>query len=143
MRIEDQKIRYVEPKETKREARFPEELPRKYTPEELFQAYDKSPKINKKAETVLSSYMDSPRERASGERVAQTLQETARFAEEVLEFLQVRTESITRCEGASAEDPSGMKEDYIPGYFSDIRLSTNRIKWALEAIRNIGERIDL
>lgn len=143
MRIEDNYKGYAHNEkwvsgQTKMSDRFPEESPRKY--------YDSSKTMEgiKKAETVLTSFMDSPRTIASGERVAQTLEETAKFAEEVLEFLQFRTSSIARkYNDGCAEDPSAIKEDYIPDYFNDIRFNTARIKSALEAIRNIGERIDL
>lgn len=96
-----------------------------------------------KRETVSSAYLNSPRTPSSGEKVAGELEEIARYAEEVLEFLQLRTTSIVKSYAESDEGCDAAKEEYYPEYFALLRSYSNRIKYALDEIRHIGDKIDL
>lgn len=96
-----------------------------------------------KRETISSSYLNSPRTQSSGEKVAGDLEEIARYAEEVLEFLQLRTNSIVKDYAENGEDCDAQKEEYYPEYFATLRAYSNRIRYALEGIRRVGEKIDL
>lgn len=89
--------------------------------------------------------MDAPAQaKSSGERISDDLQSVAKYAEEVAEFLAARTSSIVKhYPEACSEDPGAMKADYIPDYFSNLRASTCRIRAALSAIMDVGQRIDL
>ena len=83
------------------------------------------------------------RERSTGEKVTEDLVELAKFAEEVADFMSVRTSRIVRCEpeeGCCAED---VKSPYYPEYFQILINQSNRIRDALYRIRAIGESIDL
>lgn len=96
-----------------------------------------------KRETVSSAYLNSPRTPSSGEKVAGELEEIARYAEEVLEFLQLRTNGIVKSYAESDEGCDAAKEEYYPEYFATLRAYSNRIRYALEGIRRVGEKIDL